>query len=71
MVRNGVMYRRNKNCERGMMEQLVLPEKLRPSVKTALQDNSGHLGFERTLNDMRGVDSERPPLLASRLLLYP
>lgn len=29
-------------------EQLVLPQKLQRGVKTALHDETGHLGFERT-----------------------
>lgn len=33
--------------------QLVLPEKMRLLVKTSLHNDSGHLGFERTLNLFR------------------
>ena len=53
VVRRGVLYRRVKDCQRGVVEQLVLPERLRVAVKTALHDDSGHLGFERTLQTIR------------------
>jgi hypothetical protein len=43
------MYRRIQDGQRGVVEHLVLPEKLRAIVKTAL----GHLGFERTLQMIR------------------
>lgn len=49
VIRDGIMYRSIQDHERGAVEQLVLPERLRTSVKTALHDDSGHLGFERTL----------------------
>ncbi|KAG8003754.1 hypothetical protein GBF38_007721 [Nibea albiflora] len=41
------------NCQRGVVDQLVLPEKLRESVKTALHNDAGHLGFERTVQMIR------------------
>lgn len=48
VVRDGILYRRVRDCQRGDIEQLVLPEKLRMQAKTALHDDSGHMGFERT-----------------------
>lgn len=48
-IRNGIMYRKVRDCQRGVVEQLVLPEKLRTLVKTYLHDKAGHLGFQRTL----------------------
>lgn len=53
MVRDGVLYRRIRDDHRGAVEQLVLPEKLRESVKKALHDDSEHLGFERTVQMIR------------------
>lgn len=53
IIREGIMYRRIRDDQRGVVEQLVLPEKLRESVKTALHDDSGHLGFERTVQLIR------------------
>lgn len=53
MVRDGIMYRHIQDGQRGVVEQLVLPEKLHTAVKTALHDDSGHLGFERTLQMIR------------------
>ena len=53
MIRDGIMYHRIQDSQRGVVEQLVLPEKLRATVKTALHDDSGHLGFERTLQMIR------------------
>lgn len=40
VIRDGIMYRRIRDCQRGVVEQLVLPEKLRESVKTALHDGA-------------------------------
>ncbi|CAI5665465.1 unnamed protein product [Oreochromis niloticus] len=53
VVRDGILYRCIQDSQRGVVEQLVLPEDLRISVKTALHDDSGHLGFERTLHMIR------------------
>lgn len=53
MVIDGVLYRRIRDDHRGAVEQLVLPEKLREPVKKALHDDSGHLGFERTVQMIR------------------
>ena len=53
MIRDGIMYRRIRDSQRGAVEQLVLPEKLRESVKTALHNDSGHLGLERTVQMIR------------------
>ncbi|XP_063760148.1 uncharacterized protein LOC134878197 [Eleginops maclovinus] len=52
-VKDGIMYRCIQDCQRGAVEQLLLPENLRTAVKTALHDDSGHLGFERTLQMIR------------------
>lgn len=52
-MRNGVMFCQIRDCQRGVVEQLILPEKLRLAVKTSLHDDSGHLGFERTLQMIR------------------
>uniref|UniRef100_A0A3B3S2Q0 Gypsy retrotransposon integrase-like protein 1 n=1 Tax=Paramormyrops kingsleyae TaxID=1676925 RepID=A0A3B3S2Q0_9TELE len=52
-LRNGILYRHVRDCQRGVVEQLILPEKLHTSVKIALHDDSGHLGFERTLQMIR------------------
>lgn len=53
VVRDGIMYRCIQDDQRGVVEQLILPEKLRESVKTALHNDSGHLGFERTVQLIR------------------
>lgn len=53
VVRNGILYRCITDGQRGRIEQLILPEKLRVVAKTALHDDSGHLGFERTLQLIR------------------
>ena len=52
-VKDGIMYHCIQDCQRGALEQLLLPESLRTSVKTALHDDSGHLGFEKTLQMIR------------------
>lgn len=53
VVKDGIMYRQIQDGLRGTVKQLVLPEKLRVPVKTALHDDSGHLGFERTFQMIR------------------
>lgn len=53
VIRDGIMYRCIQDRQRGAVEQLVLPEKLHTSVKTALHDDSGHFGLERTLQMIR------------------
>ena len=53
VVRRGILYRRVRDCQKGVVEQLILPEKLRAAVKTALHDEAGHLGSERTLQTIR------------------
>ena len=63
VIQDGIMYRRILDCQRGVVEQLVLPEKLRELVKTALHDDSGHLGFERT--DGKSADGKREVSLAT------
>uniref|UniRef100_A0A3P9J0P0 Gypsy retrotransposon integrase-like protein 1 n=1 Tax=Oryzias latipes TaxID=8090 RepID=A0A3P9J0P0_ORYLA len=53
VIRDGIMYRHIRDHQRGVVEQLVLPEKLREFVKKALHDDSGHLGLERTVQMVR------------------
>ena len=53
VIRDGIMYRRIQDGQRGVVEQLVLPQRMQTSVKTALHDDSGHLGFERTVQLIR------------------
>lgn len=52
-VSDGIMYRRIRDDQRGVVEQLVQLEKLRELVKTVLHDDSGDLGFERTVQMIR------------------
>ncbi|KAK7922046.1 hypothetical protein WMY93_008948 [Mugilogobius chulae] len=47
-LHDGVLYRRRHDGEH-ISYQLVLPEELRPSVLTALHNDMGHMGVERTL----------------------
>ena len=47
--RDGVFYRQVTDPQHGPIEQLVLPSTLKPQVLTALHDNMGHQGNERTL----------------------
>ena len=53
MVRRGILYRRVRDCQKGVVEQLILPEKLRAAIKTALHDEAGHLESERRLQTIR------------------
>lgn len=53
VVKKGILYRSIKDCHKGVVEQLILPEKLRETIKIALHNDSGHLGFERTLQMIR------------------
>ncbi|KAL0161439.1 hypothetical protein M9458_045164 [Cirrhinus mrigala] len=53
VIKKGILYRRVRDCHKGVVEQLILPERLRETVKTALHNESGHLGFERTLQMIR------------------
>jgi len=53
VVKKGILYRSVRDCHNGVVEQLILPERLRETVKTALHNDSGHLGFERTLQMIR------------------
>lgn len=53
VLRNGVSYRRIWDCQRGAVEQLILPEKIQTSVKTALHNDSGRIGFVWTLQIIR------------------
>ena len=41
VVRRGILYRRVRDCQKGVVEQLILPQKLRAAVKTALHDEAG------------------------------
>ena len=47
--RDGAFYRKVTDPQHGPIEQLVLPSALKPQVLTALHDNMGHQGNERTL----------------------
>lgn len=51
-LKGGVLYRK-RQVEEFITYQLVLPEKLRPSVLTSLHDSMGHMGVERTLDLVR------------------
>ena len=53
MVKEGTLYRKDQDGQYGIIEQLVLPQKLQRTVKTALHDESGHFGFGRTFNLVR------------------
>ncbi|XP_077870186.1 uncharacterized protein LOC144363180, partial [Saccoglossus kowalevskii] len=53
-VREGVLYRVVNSSNLDPVHQLVLPVKLRRSIFEALHDHMGHLGFERTLDLIRG-----------------
>ncbi|KAL0202364.1 hypothetical protein M9458_000382, partial [Cirrhinus mrigala] len=53
VIKKGILYRRVRDCHKGVVEQLILPERLRETVNTALHNESGHLGFERTLQMIR------------------
>ncbi len=52
-VRDGILYRQVQDGQKGPVEQLVLPVELQKLAKTALHDDSGHLGFDRTFALMR------------------
>lgn len=47
-MRDGTLFRSVRNGRNGPLNQLVLPQKLQSGVMTALHNESGHLGFERT-----------------------
>ncbi|KAL0200588.1 hypothetical protein M9458_003775, partial [Cirrhinus mrigala] len=53
VIKKGILYRSVRDCHKGVVEQLILPKRLRETVKTALHNDSGHLGFERTLQMIR------------------
>ncbi|RXN30604.1 Pro-Pol poly [Labeo rohita] len=53
VIKKGILYRSVRDCHKGVVEQLILPERLRETVKTALHNDSSHLGFERTLQMLR------------------
>lgn len=51
-LHDDVLYRRRQDKEH-VSFQLVLPEELRPAVLTNLNENMGHMGVERTLDQVR------------------
>ncbi len=53
VVKDGILYRQVKDVKGQFVAQLLLPEKMRLQVKISLHDDSGHLGFDRTLNLFR------------------
>ncbi len=53
LVKKGILYRSIRDRHKVVLEQLILPEKLRETIKMALHNDSGHLGFERTLQMIR------------------
>ncbi len=53
VVKDGILYRQVKDVKGQFVAQLLLPEKMRLLVKISLHDDSGHLGFDRTLNLFR------------------
>ncbi|KAL6464008.1 hypothetical protein MHYP_G00283990 [Metynnis hypsauchen] len=48
VVKDETLYRQVRDKQRGCFHQLVLPEKFRSYVKSALHDGSGHFGVECT-----------------------
>ena len=52
-VKDGVLYRRLQDPQRGTVEQLVLPSTLKPDVLASLHDNMGHQGLDRTTELLR------------------
>lgn len=53
VINKGILYRSIRDCQKGVVEQLILPERLRETIKTALHNNAGNLGFERSLQMIR------------------
>ena len=45
-LRDGVLYRRQTDQRRGVLEQLALPSALRPDVIAAVHDKMGHQGYQ-------------------------
>ena len=52
-LKDGVLYRRLQDPQRGTVEQLVLPSTLKPDVLGSLHDNMGHQGLDRTTELLR------------------
>ena len=52
-LKKGVLHRRQADQRRGTLEQLVLPNSLRPDVLASLHDDMGHQGYERTMELLR------------------
>ncbi|MCB4779085.1 MAG: DDE-type integrase/transposase/recombinase, partial [Sulfurovum sp.] len=52
-LKDGVLYRRLQDPQRGTVEQLVLPSTLKPDVLASLHDNMGHRGLDRTIELLR------------------
>ena len=52
-LKDGVLYRRLQDPQRGTVEQLVLPSTLKPDVLASLHDNMGHQGLDRTTELLR------------------
>ena len=52
-LKDGVLYRRLQDPQRGTVEQLVLPSALKPDVLASLHDNMGHQGLDRTTELLR------------------
>ena len=52
-LKDGVLYRRLQDPQRGTVEQLVLPRTLEPDVLASLHDNMGHQGLDRTTELLR------------------
>ena len=53
VVKRGILHQRVRYGQKGVVEQLILPEKLRAAIETALHDKAGYLGSERTLQTIR------------------
>ena len=52
-LRDGVLYRRQTDQPRGVLEQLALPSALRPDVIAAVHEKMGHQGYEGTMELLR------------------
>ncbi|XP_049329329.1 uncharacterized protein LOC111193656 [Astyanax mexicanus] len=53
VTKDGLLYRVKKRPSGAETYQLVLPQRYRQKVMTALHDDLGHLGVERTLEHLR------------------
>lgn len=52
-MKDGLLYRLSKRPSGEVVSQLVLPREFRQSVMQALHDDLGHLGQERTIDQLR------------------